>query len=141
MAKNIQNALSEDCVECNVTDSGINQILTQLLNTNKQILELSERVNAISTQNMAVNSLTEAPSISSTVPGNQYGTQCQICEGGPPAGSRRPLGLLGASPCRDSFVSEEVEELVVITSVIFKNISSKSHVDCSFSYGSFGEMS
>ncbi|GBN59603.1 hypothetical protein AVEN_103523-1 [Araneus ventricosus] len=62
MAKNIDNAFSG---EFNATDSGINQILSQQLDTNKQIMELSERVNAISTQNMAVNSLTEAPSTSS----------------------------------------------------------------------------
>ncbi|GBM68552.1 hypothetical protein AVEN_155848-1 [Araneus ventricosus] len=77
MAKNVDNALSEDCDECNVTDSGINQILTQQLNTNKQILELSERVNAISTQNMTVNSFTEAPSTSSNVQIYQQ-IQCQI---------------------------------------------------------------
>ncbi|GBM17454.1 hypothetical protein AVEN_193753-1 [Araneus ventricosus] len=78
MAKNIDNALSEDSGEFNATDSGINQILSQQLDTNKQIMELSERVNAISTQNMAVNSLTEAPSTSSNVQINQQ-IQCQIC--------------------------------------------------------------
>ncbi|GBL95377.1 hypothetical protein AVEN_213087-1, partial [Araneus ventricosus] len=61
IAKNIDNALSDDGGELNVTDSGINQILSQQLNTNKQILELSEKVNAISSQNLCVNSLTEAP--------------------------------------------------------------------------------
>ncbi|GBN95350.1 hypothetical protein AVEN_251738-1 [Araneus ventricosus] len=79
MAKNIDNAFSEDSGEFNATDSGINQILSQQLDTNKQILELSERVNAILTQNMTVNSLTEAPSTSSNVQINQQ-IQCQICE-------------------------------------------------------------
>ncbi|GBO45806.1 hypothetical protein AVEN_241968-1 [Araneus ventricosus] len=80
MAKNVENALSEENVECNVvTDSVINQILTQQLNANKHILEMSERVNAISTQNMAVNSITEAPSTSSTVQINGDRIQCQIC--------------------------------------------------------------
>ncbi|GBL91749.1 hypothetical protein AVEN_63623-1 [Araneus ventricosus] len=57
IAINIDNALSDDDGELNVTDSGINQILSQQLNTNKQILELSEKVNAISSQNLCVNSL------------------------------------------------------------------------------------
>ncbi|GBM60461.1 hypothetical protein AVEN_219866-1, partial [Araneus ventricosus] len=65
IAKNIDNALSENGGELNVTDSGINQILCQQLNTNKQILELSEKVNAISSQNFCVNSLTEAPATTS----------------------------------------------------------------------------
>ncbi|GBM73964.1 hypothetical protein AVEN_121778-1 [Araneus ventricosus] len=78
MAKNIDNGLSEDSGEFNATDSGINQILSQQLNINKQILELSERVNAISTENMTVNSLTEAPSTCSNVQINQQ-IQCQIC--------------------------------------------------------------
>ncbi|GBN75757.1 hypothetical protein AVEN_50402-1 [Araneus ventricosus] len=78
MAKNIDIALSEDSGEFNATDSGINQILSQQLATNKQIMEFSERVNAISTQNMTVNSLKEAPSTSSNVQINQQ-IQCQIC--------------------------------------------------------------
>ncbi|GBN90624.1 hypothetical protein AVEN_189763-1 [Araneus ventricosus] len=65
IAKNIDNALSDDGGEINVTDSGINQILSQQLSTNKQILELSEKVNAISSQNLCVNSLTEAPATNS----------------------------------------------------------------------------
>ncbi|GBM29760.1 hypothetical protein AVEN_117713-1 [Araneus ventricosus] len=65
IAKNIDNDLSDDGGELNVTDSGINHILSQQLNTNKQILELSEKVNAISSQNLCVNSLTEAPTTTS----------------------------------------------------------------------------
>ncbi|GBO19224.1 Transposon Tf2-9 polyprotein [Araneus ventricosus] len=79
IAKNIDNALSDDGAEINVTDSGINQILSQQLSTNKQILELSEKVNAISSQNLCVNSLTEAPATNSNnVQSNQL-SPCQIC--------------------------------------------------------------
>ncbi|GBM30821.1 Transposon Tf2-11 polyprotein [Araneus ventricosus] len=79
IAKNIDNALSDDGAELNVTDSGINQILSQQLSTNKQILELSEKVNAISSQNLCVNSLTEAPATNfNNVQSNQQ-SPCQIC--------------------------------------------------------------
>ncbi|GBO06626.1 Transposon Tf2-6 polyprotein [Araneus ventricosus] len=79
IAKNIDNALSDDGAEINVTDSGINQILSQQLSTNKQILELSEKVNAISSQNLCVNSLSEAPATNSNnVQCNQQ-SPCQIC--------------------------------------------------------------
>ncbi|GBL93052.1 hypothetical protein AVEN_164136-1 [Araneus ventricosus] len=77
IAKNIDNALSDDGGELNVTDSGINQILSQKLSTNKQILELSEKVNAISSQNLCVNSLTEATT-SNNVQSNLQ-SPCQIC--------------------------------------------------------------
>ncbi|GBM69946.1 hypothetical protein AVEN_13805-1 [Araneus ventricosus] len=77
IAKNIDNALSDDGAELNVTDSGINQILSQQLSTNKQILELSEKVNAISSQNLCVNSLTEATN-SNNVQSNLQ-SPCQIC--------------------------------------------------------------
>ncbi|GBM61991.1 hypothetical protein AVEN_201307-1 [Araneus ventricosus] len=77
IAKNIDNALSDDGAEINVTDSGINQILSQQLSTNKQILELSEKVNAISSQNLCVNSLTKATT-SNNVESNQQ-SPCQIC--------------------------------------------------------------
>ncbi|GBM78024.1 hypothetical protein AVEN_13038-1 [Araneus ventricosus] len=79
IAKNIDNALSDDGGELNVTDSGINQILSQQLNTNKQLLELSEKVNAISSQNLCVNSLTEAPATTSNNVQSNQQTQCQIC--------------------------------------------------------------
>ncbi|GBM49055.1 Retrovirus-related Pol polyprotein from transposon 17.6 [Araneus ventricosus] len=79
IAKNIDNALSDDGAEINVTDSGINQILSQQLNTNKQILELSEKVNAISSQNLCVNSLTEAPATNSNNVQSNQQSPCQIC--------------------------------------------------------------
>ncbi|GBN96770.1 Retrovirus-related Pol polyprotein from transposon 17.6 [Araneus ventricosus] len=79
IAKNIDNALSEDGGEINVTDSGINQILSQQLNTNKQILELSEKVNAISSQNLCVNSLTEAEAANSNNVQSYQQSPCQIC--------------------------------------------------------------
>ncbi|GBM37309.1 Transposon Tf2-6 polyprotein [Araneus ventricosus] len=79
IAKNIDNALSDDGAEINVTDSGINQILSQQLSTNKQILELSEKVNAISSQNLCVNSLTEAPATNSNNDQNNQQSPCQIC--------------------------------------------------------------
>ncbi|GBN76690.1 hypothetical protein AVEN_90645-1 [Araneus ventricosus] len=77
--KNIDNALSDDGAEINVTDSGINQILSQQLSTNKQILELSEKVNAISSQNLCVNSLTEAPATNSNNVQSNQQSPCQIC--------------------------------------------------------------
>ncbi|GBM70861.1 hypothetical protein AVEN_76816-1 [Araneus ventricosus] len=77
IAKNIDNALSDDGGELNVTYSGINQILSQQLNTNKQILELSENVNAISSQNLCVNSLTEAPATTSNNVQSNQQTHCQ----------------------------------------------------------------
>ncbi|GBM22755.1 Retrovirus-related Pol polyprotein from transposon 17.6 [Araneus ventricosus] len=79
IAKNIDNALSDDGAEINVTDSGINQILSQQLSTNKQILELSEKVNAISSQNLCVNSLTEAPATNSNNVQSYQQSPCQIC--------------------------------------------------------------
>ncbi|GBM36071.1 Retrovirus-related Pol polyprotein from transposon 17.6 [Araneus ventricosus] len=79
IAKNIDNALSDDGAEINVTDSGINQILSQQLSTNKQILELSEKVNAISSQNLCVNSLTEAPATNSNNVQSNQQSPCQIC--------------------------------------------------------------
>ncbi|GBN21322.1 Transposon Tf2-9 polyprotein, partial [Araneus ventricosus] len=79
IAKNIDNALSDDGAEINVTDSGINQILSQQLSTNKQILELSEKVNAISSQNLCVNSLTEAPATNSNNDQSNQQSPCQIC--------------------------------------------------------------
>ncbi|GBM99414.1 Retrovirus-related Pol polyprotein from transposon 17.6 [Araneus ventricosus] len=79
IAKNIDNALSDDGGEINVTDSGINQILSQQLSTNKQILELSEKVNAISSQNLCVNSLTEAPATNSNNVQSYQQSPCQIC--------------------------------------------------------------
>ncbi|GBN84307.1 hypothetical protein AVEN_261484-1 [Araneus ventricosus] len=79
IAKNIDNALSDDGAELNVTDSGINQILSQQLSTNKQILELSEKVNAISSQNLCVNSLTEAPATNSNNVQSYQHSPCQIC--------------------------------------------------------------
>ncbi|GBN95518.1 Transposon Tf2-6 polyprotein [Araneus ventricosus] len=79
IAKNIDNALSDDGAELNVTDSGINQILSQQLSTNKQILELSEKVNAISSQNLCVNSLTEAPATNSNNVQSNQQSPCQIC--------------------------------------------------------------
>ncbi|GBM14709.1 Retrovirus-related Pol polyprotein from transposon 17.6 [Araneus ventricosus] len=79
IAKNIHNALSDDGAEINVTDSGINQILSQQLSTNKQILELSEKVNAISSQNLCVNSLTEAPATNSNNIQSYQQSPCQIC--------------------------------------------------------------
>ncbi|GBN54159.1 Retrovirus-related Pol polyprotein from transposon 17.6 [Araneus ventricosus] len=79
IAKNIDNALSDDGAELNVTDSGINQILSQQLNTNKQILELSEKVNAISSQNLCVNSLTEAQATNSNNFPSSQQSPCQIC--------------------------------------------------------------
>ncbi|GBM41998.1 Retrovirus-related Pol polyprotein from transposon 17.6 [Araneus ventricosus] len=79
IAKNIDNALSDDGEEINVTDSGINQILSQQLSTNKQILELSEKVNAISSQNLCVNSLTEAPATNSNNVQSNLQSPCQIC--------------------------------------------------------------
>ncbi|GBM13864.1 Transposon Tf2-9 polyprotein [Araneus ventricosus] len=79
IAKNIDNALSDDGAELNVTDSGINQILSQQLSTNKQILELSEKVNAISSQNLCVNSLTEAPASNSNNVQSYQQSPCQIC--------------------------------------------------------------
>ncbi|GBO03964.1 hypothetical protein AVEN_116412-1 [Araneus ventricosus] len=79
IAKNIDNALSDDGGELNVTDSGINQILSQQLNTNKQILELSEKVNAISSQNLCVNSLTEAPATNSNNVQSYQQSPCEIC--------------------------------------------------------------
>ncbi|GBM67058.1 hypothetical protein AVEN_200893-1, partial [Araneus ventricosus] len=79
IAKNIDNALSDDGAEINVTDSGINQILSQQLSTNKQILELSEKVNAISSQNLCVNSLTEAPATNSNNVQSYQRSPCQIC--------------------------------------------------------------
>ncbi|GBN09280.1 Transposon Tf2-6 polyprotein [Araneus ventricosus] len=79
IAKNIDNALSDDGAEINVTDSGINQILSQQLSTNKQILELSEKVNAISSQNLCVNSLTEAPATNSNKDQSNQQSPCQIC--------------------------------------------------------------
>ncbi|GBO39302.1 hypothetical protein AVEN_37050-1 [Araneus ventricosus] len=79
IAKNIDNALSDDGGELNVTDSGINQILSQQLSTNKQILELSEKVNAISSQNLCVNSLTEAPATNSNNVESYQQSPCQIC--------------------------------------------------------------
>ncbi|GBM33314.1 Transposon Tf2-6 polyprotein [Araneus ventricosus] len=79
IAKNIDNALSDDGAEINVTDSGINQILSQQLSTNKQILELSEKVNAISSQNLCVNSWTEAPATNSNNDQSNQQSPCQIC--------------------------------------------------------------
>ncbi|GBO12738.1 hypothetical protein AVEN_160213-1 [Araneus ventricosus] len=79
IAKNIDNTLSDDGGEINVTDSGINQILSQQLSTNKQILELSEKVNAISSQNLCVNSLTEAPATNSNNVQSNLQSPCQIC--------------------------------------------------------------
>ncbi|GBO06387.1 Transposon Tf2-6 polyprotein [Araneus ventricosus] len=79
IAKNIDNALSDDGAEINVTDSGINQILSQQLSTNKQILELSEKVNAISSQNLCVNSLSEAPATNSNNDQSNQQSPCQIC--------------------------------------------------------------
>ncbi|GBL71094.1 hypothetical protein AVEN_178087-1, partial [Araneus ventricosus] len=79
IAKNIDNALSDDGAELNVTDSGINQILSQQLSTNKQILELSEKVNAISSQNLCVNSLSEAPATNSNNVQSNQQSPCQIC--------------------------------------------------------------
>ncbi|GBL75852.1 Transposon Tf2-9 polyprotein [Araneus ventricosus] len=79
IAKNINNALSDDGAEINVTDSGINQILSQQLSTNKQILELSEKVNAISSQNLCVNSLTESPATNSNNVQSNQQSPCQIC--------------------------------------------------------------
>ncbi|GBM19208.1 Transposon Tf2-9 polyprotein [Araneus ventricosus] len=79
IAKNIDNALSDDGAEINVTDSGINQILSQQLSTNKQILELSEKVNAISSQNLCVNSLSEAPATNSNNVQSNQQSPCQIC--------------------------------------------------------------
>ncbi|GBN53012.1 Transposon Tf2-6 polyprotein [Araneus ventricosus] len=79
IAKNIDNALSDDGAEINVTDFGINQILSQKLSTNKQILELSEKVNAISSQNLCVNSLTEAPATNSNNVQSNQQSPCQIC--------------------------------------------------------------
>ncbi|GBM18785.1 Transposon Tf2-9 polyprotein [Araneus ventricosus] len=79
IAKNIDNALSDDGAEINVTDSGINQILSQQLSTNKQILELSEKVNAISSQNLCVNSLSEAPPTNSNNDQSYQQSPCQIC--------------------------------------------------------------
>ncbi|GBL79869.1 Uncharacterized protein K02A2.6, partial [Araneus ventricosus] len=79
IAKNIDNALSDDGAELNVTDSGINQILSQQLSTNKEILELSEKVNAISSQNLCVNSLTEAPATNSNNVQSYQQSPCQIC--------------------------------------------------------------
>ncbi|GBN38958.1 hypothetical protein AVEN_6603-1, partial [Araneus ventricosus] len=79
IAKNIDNALSDDGAEINVTDSDINQILSQQLSTNKQILELSEKVNAISSQNVCVNSLTEAPATNSNNVQSNQQSPCQIC--------------------------------------------------------------
>ncbi|GBN36970.1 hypothetical protein AVEN_196472-1 [Araneus ventricosus] len=79
IAKNIDNALSDDGGEINVTDSGINQTLSQQLSTNKQILELSEKVNAISSQNLCVNSLTEAPTTNSNNVQSNLQSPCQIC--------------------------------------------------------------
>ncbi|GBN30949.1 Transposon Tf2-9 polyprotein [Araneus ventricosus] len=79
IAKNIDNALSDDGAELNVTDSGINQILSQQLSTNKQILELSEKVNAISSQNLCVNSLSEAPATNSNNVQSYQQSPCQIC--------------------------------------------------------------
>ncbi|GBO00651.1 hypothetical protein AVEN_42285-1 [Araneus ventricosus] len=79
IAKNINNALSDDGAESNVTDSGINQILSQQLSTNKQILQLSEKVNAISSQNLCVNSLTEAPATNSNNVQSYQQSPCQIC--------------------------------------------------------------
>ncbi|GBM55816.1 Transposon Tf2-9 polyprotein, partial [Araneus ventricosus] len=79
IAKNIDNALSDDGAEINVTDSGINQILSQQLSTNKQILELSEKVNVISSQNLCVNSLTEAPATNSNNVQSNQQSPCQIC--------------------------------------------------------------
>ncbi|GBO44943.1 Retrovirus-related Pol polyprotein from transposon 17.6, partial [Araneus ventricosus] len=79
IAKNIDNALSDDGGEINVTYSGINQILSQQLSTNKQILELSEKVNAISSQNLCVNSLTEAPATNSNNVQSYQQSPCQIC--------------------------------------------------------------
>ncbi|GBN79427.1 Retrovirus-related Pol polyprotein from transposon 17.6 [Araneus ventricosus] len=79
IAKNIDNALNDDGAELNVTDSGINQILSQQLSTNKQILELSEKVNAISSQNLCVNSLTEAPATNSNNVQSNQQSPCQIC--------------------------------------------------------------
>ncbi|GBM55273.1 Retrovirus-related Pol polyprotein from transposon 17.6 [Araneus ventricosus] len=79
IAKNIDNALSDDGGEINVTDSGINQILSQQLSTNKQILELSEKANAISSQNLCVNSLTEAPATNSNNVQSYQQSPCQIC--------------------------------------------------------------
>ncbi|GBN46099.1 hypothetical protein AVEN_205608-1 [Araneus ventricosus] len=79
IAKKIDNALSDDGGEINVTDSGINQILSQQLNTNKQILELSEKVSAISSENLCVNSLTEAQATNSNNVRNNQQSPCQIC--------------------------------------------------------------
>ncbi|GBM26697.1 Transposon Tf2-11 polyprotein [Araneus ventricosus] len=79
IAKNIDNALSDNGGEINVTDSGINQILSQQLSTNKQILELSEKVNAISSQNLCVNSLTEAEATNSNNVQSYQQSPCQIC--------------------------------------------------------------
>ncbi|GBL73319.1 Transposon Tf2-9 polyprotein [Araneus ventricosus] len=79
IAKNIDNDLSDDGAEINVTDSGINQILSQQLRTNKQILELSEKVNAISSQNLCVNSLSEAPATNSNNDQSNQQSPCQIC--------------------------------------------------------------
>ncbi|GBM43402.1 hypothetical protein AVEN_18580-1 [Araneus ventricosus] len=79
LAKNIDNALSDNGGEINVTDSGINQILSQQLNTDKQILELSEKVNAISSQNVCVNSLTEAPTTNSNNVQSYQQSPRQIC--------------------------------------------------------------
>ncbi|GBO20437.1 hypothetical protein AVEN_40537-1, partial [Araneus ventricosus] len=79
IAKNIDNALSEDTGEINVKDSGINQILSQQLSTNKQILELSEKVNAISSQHLCVNSLTEAAATTSNNIQSNLQSPCQIC--------------------------------------------------------------
>ncbi|GBM12040.1 Retrovirus-related Pol polyprotein from transposon 17.6 [Araneus ventricosus] len=79
IAKNIDNALSDDSGEINVTDSDINQILSQQLSTNKQILELSEKVNALSSQNLCVNSLTEAPATNSNNVQSNQQSPCQIC--------------------------------------------------------------
>ncbi|GBL74231.1 hypothetical protein AVEN_256501-1, partial [Araneus ventricosus] len=79
IAKNIDNALSDNGGEINVTDSGINQILSQQLSTNKQILELSEKVNAISSQNLCVNSLTEAEATISNNVRSYQQSPCQIC--------------------------------------------------------------
>ncbi|GBN19099.1 hypothetical protein AVEN_79680-1 [Araneus ventricosus] len=79
IAKNIDNALSDDGGELNVTDSGINQILSQQLSTNKQILELSEKVNAISSQNLCVNSLTGAETTTSNNVQSNQQSPCQIC--------------------------------------------------------------
>lgn len=79
-AKNIEMALNDETAHCNsVSKFDLSQILNQQLETNKQILELSNKINSLSNQEVQVNNLAETASSSSYIVPKQNEVKCHIC--------------------------------------------------------------